>query len=186
MYNVLNTLSEYTYFYISKNITSYTFLLVLKIDESLHCILKNKYNFTSSKSISYWLSINLNRSKQYIFKYINQSKSIKTIYFQIYLICSIKWGWLGPMFGIFNDLLTHCNHSNTWHPEYMKYCPHSPDYKNTWSLINHVPTLFSLQTRVVISEMGRLGRLLDLKLMSFFFLLYSHIIADIKYETIKA
>ena len=45
--SVLNTLSEYTYFHISKNITSYTFLLVLKIVESLHCILKNKYNFTS-------------------------------------------------------------------------------------------------------------------------------------------
>ena len=31
----LNTLSEYTYFYIWKNITSYTFLLVFKIIESL-------------------------------------------------------------------------------------------------------------------------------------------------------
>ena len=40
MYSVLNTLSEYTYFYISKNITSYTFLLVFKILESLQCILK--------------------------------------------------------------------------------------------------------------------------------------------------
>ena len=40
MYNVLNTLSEYIYFYISKNITSYTFLLVFKIVESLQCILK--------------------------------------------------------------------------------------------------------------------------------------------------
>ena len=35
MYKVLNTLSEYTYFYISKNITSYTFLVVFKIVESL-------------------------------------------------------------------------------------------------------------------------------------------------------
>ena len=42
MYSVLNTLSEYTYFYISKNITSYTFLLVFKIAESLQCILKLK------------------------------------------------------------------------------------------------------------------------------------------------
>ena len=40
MYNVLNTLSEYTYFYISKYITSCTFLLVFKIVESLQCILK--------------------------------------------------------------------------------------------------------------------------------------------------
>ena len=40
MYSVLNTLSEYTYFYISKNIISYTFLLVFKIVESLQCILR--------------------------------------------------------------------------------------------------------------------------------------------------
>ena len=40
MYSVLNTLSEYTYFYISKNNTSYTFLLVSKIVESFQCILK--------------------------------------------------------------------------------------------------------------------------------------------------
>ena len=40
MRSVLNTISEYTYFYISKNITSYTFLLVFKIVESLKCILK--------------------------------------------------------------------------------------------------------------------------------------------------
>ena len=50
MYSVLNTRSEYTYFYISKNITSYTFLLVLKIVESRQCILKNKYTFTSYKT----------------------------------------------------------------------------------------------------------------------------------------
>ena len=37
MYGVMNTLSEYTYFYMPKNITSYTFLLVFK---SLLCILK--------------------------------------------------------------------------------------------------------------------------------------------------
>ena len=30
MYSVLNTLSEYTYFYLSKNITSYIFCLFLK------------------------------------------------------------------------------------------------------------------------------------------------------------
>ena len=39
VYSVLNTLSEYTHFCISKNITSYTFLLVFKIFESLQCIL---------------------------------------------------------------------------------------------------------------------------------------------------
>ena len=38
MYSVLNTLLQYTYFYISKSITSYTFLLVFKIVVSLHCV----------------------------------------------------------------------------------------------------------------------------------------------------
>ena len=33
MYSALNTLSEYIYLYISKNITSYTFLLVFKIPQ---------------------------------------------------------------------------------------------------------------------------------------------------------
>ena len=36
----MNTLSEYTYFYIPKIITSYTFLLAFEIIESLRCILK--------------------------------------------------------------------------------------------------------------------------------------------------
>ena len=40
MYSLLNTVSEYTHFYISKNITSYTFLLVFKFVESLQCVLK--------------------------------------------------------------------------------------------------------------------------------------------------
>ena len=41
MYSVSNTLSEYTYFCISKDITSYTFLLVFEIVESLQCIIHN-------------------------------------------------------------------------------------------------------------------------------------------------
>ena len=40
LYCVLNTLSEYTYFFISKNITPYAFLLFFKMVESLQCILK--------------------------------------------------------------------------------------------------------------------------------------------------
>ena len=44
-YSVLNKLSEYTYFHISKNITSYTF--VAKIVESLPCILKAIANLFS-------------------------------------------------------------------------------------------------------------------------------------------
>ena len=41
MYRVLNAIPEYIYFYKSKNITSYTFLLVFQIVERLKCILKN-------------------------------------------------------------------------------------------------------------------------------------------------
>ena len=40
MYIVLNTLLEYTNFYISKNIASYTFLLVFKIVKILQYILR--------------------------------------------------------------------------------------------------------------------------------------------------
>ena len=47
MYSVLNTLSEYTCLYISKNITSYTFLLVFKVVENLQYILKSG-NFSST------------------------------------------------------------------------------------------------------------------------------------------
>ena len=39
IYSVLNTLSKYTYFYISESNTSCTSLLVFKIVESLQCIL---------------------------------------------------------------------------------------------------------------------------------------------------
>ena len=35
MYSVLNKISEYKYFYVSKNITSYAFLLVFKFAESV-------------------------------------------------------------------------------------------------------------------------------------------------------
>ena len=40
MYSVLNIISEYTYFYISKSITLNTFVLVFKIVEGLRCIFK--------------------------------------------------------------------------------------------------------------------------------------------------
>ena len=53
VYSVLNTLSEYTYFYILKSITSYTFLLVYKIVESLQCILKWKSNSVYKQSLIY-------------------------------------------------------------------------------------------------------------------------------------
>ena len=41
----MNTLSECTYFYISKSITLYTFLLVFKIVKSLQRIIKDTVNY---------------------------------------------------------------------------------------------------------------------------------------------
>ena len=58
MYNVLNTLSKYTYLYILKNIISYTFLLVFKFVESLQCILKrflSKNNNFPQKNLTVYL-----------------------------------------------------------------------------------------------------------------------------------
>ena len=46
MHSVLNTLSECTYFYMSKNITSYTFLVVFEIVESIQCIPKSNPKFS--------------------------------------------------------------------------------------------------------------------------------------------
>ena len=40
MYSVLNTLSEYTYVYILKNITSYIFLFAFKINERIQCVIE--------------------------------------------------------------------------------------------------------------------------------------------------
>ena len=57
MYSAMSTLSEYTHFYISKNITSYTFLLVFKIVESLQYILnlawKEKHLFSINTLLFY-------------------------------------------------------------------------------------------------------------------------------------
>ena len=57
MYGVLNTLSEYTYFYISKNITWYTFLIVFKIAENLQFDWWRKFHAISMipLAIPYWL-----------------------------------------------------------------------------------------------------------------------------------
>ena len=49
MYSELSTLLEYTYFYISKNITLYAFLLVFKIIESLKDIITAFDDFKNSK-----------------------------------------------------------------------------------------------------------------------------------------
>ena len=54
---------------------------------------------------------------------INQSQLIKTTYFQIYFIYTIKWRWLGPIFGIFHDFLTHFNHSTTYGTQNIWHCP---------------------------------------------------------------
>ena len=52
MYSVLNTISEYTYFYISKTITSCTCLLVFRIVESLQNIFKYTNGFVVREDIN--------------------------------------------------------------------------------------------------------------------------------------
>ena len=42
--------SECTYFYISKNVTSYTFLLVFNVVQKLHCILKDTHGERTSSN----------------------------------------------------------------------------------------------------------------------------------------
>ena len=91
--------------------------------------------FTSFKNwwkLSLYISLGTNIilhhiQKHFIFIIIYQSQSIKTICFQIYFIYTIKCGWLGPIFGIFHDLLTQSNHWTTWQPEDMTLCPHTLD-----------------------------------------------------------
>ena len=61
MYSVLNTLSEYTYFYISKDITLYTFLLVFKIMESLQCILKEINRLISKGMSNIYLKVTIEK-----------------------------------------------------------------------------------------------------------------------------
>ena len=51
MYSVLNTLSEYTYFYISKNITSYTFVACFKNRRKPSVYLKISLESVSSDNI---------------------------------------------------------------------------------------------------------------------------------------
>ena len=46
MYSVLNTLSEYIPLHIKKKLLHILFLLVLKIVESLRCILKQKRDYS--------------------------------------------------------------------------------------------------------------------------------------------
>ena len=84
--------------------TSYTFLIVLKIVKSQKCILKNKYTFTSKTLFRiYYQTI--------IIISINQNN----IFLNILYIYTAQWGWRGPIFGIFHDLVTHSNHSTIWH-----------------------------------------------------------------------
>ena len=61
MYSVLNTLSEYTYFYISKDITLYTFLLVFKIIESRQCILKERNRLISKGMSNIYLKVTIEK-----------------------------------------------------------------------------------------------------------------------------
>ena len=77
MYSALNTLSEYTYFYISKNIISVTFLLVFKIVESLQFIHKaNNSVYIARPYLPIFLTVYNNISMKTVIKIVKSVESI--------------------------------------------------------------------------------------------------------------
>ena len=74
MYSVLNTLSEYTYFYISRNITSYTLLFVFKIVESFQGILKIEDGVKKNYKVSRLMALlDIFPAGNYMFKVKNRN-----------------------------------------------------------------------------------------------------------------
>ena len=74
VHSVLNTLSKYTYFYISENITSYLFYLFWKLLKAFSVSIRTNILLHHIKKHYFILSINLNQPKH------------EKIYFQIYFI----------------------------------------------------------------------------------------------------
>ena len=80
MYSVLNTPSEYTYLYTSKNVSSYTSLIVFKIVESLQCIVKQIFKCFLNQKCYHCLHLNIRLRNCSTFKcyaIIFDKKSIK-------------------------------------------------------------------------------------------------------------
>ena len=157
MQSVLNTLSENTYFYLFWKLMK-AFTVFLRTNIVLHHI-----------------------KQHFILIIIYQSQCIKSIYFQIYFIYTIKWGWLGPMFGIFHDLLMIIITATTQplSPRIYNTVPSLSWIENTSSLIIRLFFL-ACKHELLFEKCGNLVlHILDLKLISFFFFLYSDIIADI-------
>ena len=100
MYSLLNTISEYTCFYISKNITSYFFLLVLKIVESLQCMLEQAISLQIFQRLS---TTNLTWA---IFEYF--------VPYKVFLI-QMLFGLNMDIYKILPvNLHIHSEHSKTW------------------------------------------------------------------------
>ena len=61
--------------------------------------------------------------------YICQLNFVYKIYAKVCrnVVYYCEMGWLGPIFGIFHDLLPYCSHSTTWHSEFIALCPHCLD-----------------------------------------------------------
>ena len=82
MYIVFNTLAKYIYFYISKSITSYSFLLVFKIVKSLQSILKEKNSNDTT----------------------NSNCAVKSVVYSLYALLlwveTNGWSYLSKRFGI--------------------------------------------------------------------------------------
>ena len=82
VYCIQYTCKIYMYFYISKNITSYSFLLVFKIVKSLQCILKEKNSNDTA----------------------NSNCAVKSVVYSLYALLlwveTNAWSYLSKRFGI--------------------------------------------------------------------------------------
>ena len=85
MHSVFNTLSEYTCIYISKNITSYTFLLVSKIVQttSVSLIVLRKYRLFYFKYDKFIFPLKNNVTGNFNFRCNVQRKWLHILYFSI-------------------------------------------------------------------------------------------------------
>ena len=124
MYSVLNALSEYTYFYISKNITSYTYCLFLKLTKAFSVSLSH-FNLTWSFFANRWNSTTFSQTgsvsnvfcftmhNRFILIFLSLWYWFSTVIIQPRFIAqSIKlWEWClweGVGGGLVCTIMTHC------------------------------------------------------------------------------
>ena len=132
------------------------FFIICVVSRYIVCCtnFKKKCNFTSNQ-------------KPLLHKSINQSQSIK-IHMLLNILRRTKWVDLDLLLVYFmiSYLTEPLNHLT---PRIITLCPYSLDYENMLFLTSLVSRLFNLLTwGVTFLEMGWLGPLLDLNLISVF------------------